>query len=126
MNRHEARKKALQIIFSIDMNEMQSIHEMEHLDEQVRKDAFLNLLVNGVINYKIEIDKIISEKLENWSLERIASVEKAILRIAVFEIRYVEDIPVSVSINEAIELANTFGDEKSGKFINGVLSRISE
>ncbi|RFA37152.1 N utilization substance protein B [Virgibacillus dokdonensis] len=126
MNRHEARKKALQIIFSIDMNEIQSIHEMEHLDEQVRKDAFLNLLVNGVINYKIEIDKIISEKLENWSLERIASVEKAILRIAVFEIRYVEDIPVSVSINEAIELANTFGDEKSGKFINGVLSRISE
>ncbi|SHG67498.1 transcription antitermination factor NusB [Virgibacillus chiguensis] len=126
MNRHEARKKALQIIFSIDMNEIQSFHEMEHLDEQVRKDAFLNLLVNGVINYKIEIDKIISEKLENWSLERIASVEKAILRIAVFEIRYVEDIPVSVSINEAIELANTFGDEKSGKFINGVLSRISE
>ncbi|MEF2293668.1 transcription antitermination factor NusB [Virgibacillus dokdonensis] len=126
MNRHEARKKALQIIFSIDIHEMQSIHEMEHLDEQVRKDAFLNLLVNGVINYKVEIDQIISEKLKNWSLERIASVEKAILRIAVFEIRYVEDIPVSVSINEAIELANTFGDEKSGKFINGVLSRISD
>ncbi|API90503.1 MULTISPECIES: transcription antitermination factor NusB [Bacillota] len=126
MNRHEARKKALQILFSLDINDMQPIHEMEHLDEHVKKDAFLNMLVNGVVHYKAEIDAMISAKLKNWSLDRIASVEKAILRIAVYEMQYVDDIPISVSINEAIELANTFGDEQSGKFINGVLSRINE
>ncbi|OJH17022.1 transcription antitermination factor NusB, partial [Bacillus obstructivus] len=79
---------------------------------------------HGVTDHQQEIDSIISDHLEKWTLNRIASVERSILRIATFEIKFLDDIPNSVSINEAIELANKFGDEKSGKFVNAVLSKI--
>ena len=75
---------------------------------------------------KSSLDEIISTHLENWSLDRLAAVERTILRLATFEINHLEDIPLNVSINEAVELGNRFGDEKSGRFINGVLSNIVE
>ena len=80
--------------------------------------------MEGVITQKSVIDSIMSENLQNWTLNRVASVERTILRIATYELRYMEDIPNNVSINEAVELGNTYGDDKSGKFINGVLSKI--
>lgn len=123
MNRHTAREKAFQILFQLDVNDNKPAEAMEHFLENETKDTFLTMLVEGVARNKEEIDKMLSEKLENWSIDRIASVEKTILRIAIFEISYVEDIPDNVSINEAIELGNTYGDDNSGKFINGVLSK---
>lgn len=124
MNRHKAREKAFQTLFQLDMNEDEVNLAMESLKEEEKKDLFLTMLIEGVINYKESIDVKIGENLENWSLERIAAVERTILRLAVYELLYVDDIPQNVSINEAIELAHTFGDEQSGKFINGVLSKI--
>lgn len=85
---------------------------------------FLKTLVEGVSTHKKELDEVITKHLENWTIDRIASVERTILRLAVFELKHQDDIPNSVSINEAVELANVFGDEKSGKFVNGVLSKI--
>jgi N utilization substance protein B len=126
MNRHTARKKAFQILFQLDINENkpdQAIHEF--LEDEV-PDPFLTMIVNGVADNKSKLDALIAEHLENWSIQRIASVEKTILRIAVYEIIYADEIPVNVSINEAIELGHTFGDDKSGKFINGVLSKIKK
>lgn len=67
---------------------------------------------------------MISQHLVNWKLDRIANVDRAILRLSVYEMVYQEDIPVSVSMNEAIELAKLFGDDKAPKFVNGVLSNI--
>jgi N utilization substance protein B len=67
---------------------------------------------------------MISQHLVNWKLDRIANVDRAILRLSVYEMVYQEDIPVSVSMNEAIELAKLFGDDKASKFVNGVLSNI--
>ncbi|MFU0791508.1 transcription antitermination factor NusB [Cerasibacillus sp. JNUCC 74] len=122
MNRHQAREKALQLLFSLDIHEVKSIEDMEYVSQTATKNAFLTMLVNGVIQHKEEIDSLLTAKLKNWSIDRIASVEKTILRMAIFEINYVDDIPTSVSINEAIELANKYGDDRSGKFINGVLS----
>lgn len=122
MNRHQAREKALQLLFSLDIHEVKSIEDMEYVSQTATKNAFLTMLVNGVIQHKKEIDSLLTAKLKNWSIDRIASVEKTILRMAIFEINYVDDIPTSVSINEAIELANKYGDDRSGKFINGVLS----
>ncbi|HLR41350.1 MAG TPA: transcription antitermination factor NusB [Virgibacillus sp.] len=124
MNRHTARKKAFQTLFQLDINDNDPIQAMENLLETTESDAFLTTLVKGVAAYKTDIDNTITANLENWSIERIASVEKTILRIATYEIKYLDDIPVNVSINEAIELANQYGDEKSGKFVNGVLSKI--
>lgn len=124
MNRHTAREKAFQILFQLDMNDFEPKQAMNDFLEAEEHDMFLTLLVEGVTTNKLEVDRIISENLANWSLQRLASVEKTILRVATYEIHYMEDIPTNVSINEAIELGNRYGDEKSGKFINGVLSKI--
>ncbi|WP_099158466.1 transcription antitermination factor NusB [Virgibacillus ndiopensis] len=124
MNRHTAREKAFQILFQLDINDINPGEAAEEYLETMEIDEFLRKLVQGVATNKATIDNTISEHLENWSIQRIASVEKTILRIATYEIKYVEDIPTNVSINEAVELANTYGDEKSGKFVNGVLSKI--
>lgn len=124
MNRRTAREKAFQILFQLDINNNEPTQAIAEFLETEESDMFLTLLVEGVTTYKAEIDKIISQNLANWSLQRLASVEKTILRVATYEIHYLEEVPTNVSINEAIELGNMYGDEKSGKFINGVLSKI--
>lgn len=124
MKRHTAREKAFQILFQIDLNEQDPIQALANYKETGETDSFLENLVQGVVEQKENVDEIISNHLENWTIQRIASVEKTILRIATYEIKYIEDIPTNVSINEAVELANKYGDEKSGKFVNGVLSKI--
>lgn len=124
MNRHTAREKAFKILFQLDINDNDPVEAMEAFLETTESDAFLTTLVQGIAANKSEIDNIIAANLEKWTLERIASVEKTILRIAVYEMKYLDDIPVNVSINEAVELAHHYGDEKSGKFVNGVLSKI--
>lgn len=124
MKRREAREKAFQFLFQIDINNNEPVAAIrEYLDEQ-GQDDFLQTLIEGVTERKTEIDEIIRTQLENWSLERIAAVERTILRIATYEIRYMDDIPPNVSINEAVELGKIYGDEKSGKFVNGVLSNV--
>ncbi|RBN42846.1 transcription antitermination factor NusB, partial [Priestia megaterium] len=70
------------------------------------------------------IDERLRNHLEKWTLDRVATVDRVILRIAVYEMKYEEEIPTSVTLNEAIELAKTFGDDQSSKFINGVLSKV--
>ncbi|MFD0130235.1 transcription antitermination factor NusB, partial [Bacillus subtilis] len=81
-------------------------------------------LVHGVLEHQDQLDEMISKHLVNWKLDRIANVDRAILRLAAYEMAYAEDIPVNVSMNEAIELAKRFGDDKATKFVNGVLSNI--
>lgn len=117
MDRRTAREEAFKLLFQLDINESNAI-------DNHKWNSFTTELVNGVIKNKEAIDNVISEHLENWNLKRIALVEKTILRIATYEIKYLDDIPVGVSINEAVELGHTYGDEKSSKFINGVLSKI--
>ncbi|SFD52931.1 NusB antitermination factor [Lentibacillus persicus] len=124
MNRHAARENALQILFQLDINDKNPEKAIDEQFESLEVDAYLKELVEGVASYKDQLDQKITEHMEKWSIDRIASVEKTILRIAVFEISYREDIPVNVAINEAVELANAYGEEKSGKFVNGVLSKI--
>ncbi|WP_077326893.1 transcription antitermination factor NusB [Virgibacillus siamensis] len=125
MKRHAAREKAFQILFQLDTNDIGPKQAIENHLDTLEIDDFLMTLVQGVAENKEKIDQTIKAHLENWTLERIASVEKTILRIAVYEMFHEEDIPAGVSINEAVELANLYGDEKSGKFVNGVLSNIT-
>lgn len=124
MKRRTAREKAFQTLFQIDINDLPPNEAIEHVMDQPVWDTYLNQLVNGVIEKKSPIDRKIEEHLENWTFSRLASVEKAVLRIATYEIFYEEDVPESVAINEAVDLANKFGDEKSGRFVNGVLSKM--
>ncbi|WP_226035058.1 transcription antitermination factor NusB [Aquibacillus saliphilus] len=127
MKRRIAREKAFQILFQMDINDIEPKDAIDYVLEDQKEqeiDAFLNQMVNGVTDNKQEIDSRITDNLENWTLSRLASVEKTLLRIAAFEMFYGVETPQGVAINEAVELANTYGDEKSGKFINGVLSKM--
>lgn len=124
MNRHEAREKAFQILFQIDMNDIDPQSAMKSYLGTVEADSFLNTLIQGVVKNKTSIDETIMNHMEDWSIHRIALVEKTIMRIATYEIMFLDDIPPGVSINEAVELAKIYGDEKSSKFVNGVLSKI--
>ncbi|WP_117169261.1 transcription antitermination factor NusB [Paraliobacillus sediminis] len=126
MNRRTAREKAFQILFSVDNQNYSPDEAMEQVLEEEAEVAssFLSEVVSGVHQHLKEIDEKIEDHLENWSMKRLAAVEKTLLRIAVFEMFYEVDTPHGVAINEAIELAHVYGDDKSGKFINGVLSKM--
>ncbi len=118
-----AREKALQVLFSIDQSDFDAEESMKYIIED-ESDDFLIRIVHGVVNHQQEIDKKISQHLEKWSLQRLAAVERTLLRIATYELFYDKDAPENVVINEAIEIAHVFGDDHSGKFINGVLSKM--
>ncbi|MGM8365096.1 transcription antitermination factor NusB [Virgibacillus sp. W0181] len=123
MSRSKARETAFQTLFQLDINNEILTMDLD-LIEDINNYSYTKVLVAGVIKHKLDIDQIIAKHLENWAFDRLASVEKTVLRIATYEINYEEDIPFGVSINEAVELANLYGEDKSGKFVNGVLSKI--
>ncbi len=83
--------------------------------------VFAKTLVEGVIQHRDAIDAEISKHAHNWAMDRLSVVDRNVLRIAVFELLYLEDIPPVVTINEAIEIAKQFGDDESGGFVNGIL-----
>lgn len=124
MKRTTAREKAMQILFQLEINDIDPVQAIENHLGDTKSDAFLTKLVLGVEENNEVIDDIIIQHLENWTIDRIASVERTVLRLATYEINFIDNIPESVSINEAVELAKKYADEKSGKFVNGVLSKI--
>lgn len=124
MKRRTAREKSLQALYQIDVSGTEPEEAVANVLEEEPADEYLRKSVTETIKHLEEIDTLIKAHLEKWSFDRLAKVDRNILRLAVFEIKYAEDIPEKVAINEAIELAKQFSDEQSGKFINGVLSRI--
>ena len=124
MKRREAREKAFQFLFQIDINHDVPEQMIREYLAEVDHHPFVEKLMRGVLEKRAELDEKIADHLENWSLDRLPSVERTVLRLATYEIDYLDDIPNNVSINEAVILGNRYGDEKSGKFINGVLSKI--
>ncbi len=90
-----------------------------------KANAFARDLIDGVLGHIEQIDRCIRSSSKNWRLERIAKVELTVLRLAVYEMLHQEDVPLKVAINEGIELSKTFGDPKSGPFINGILDGIA-
>ncbi|MDT2045517.1 N utilization substance protein B [Priestia aryabhattai] len=125
MKRHTARQKALQALFQHDLGQIEPLEAMENVLQEGKGDDFLEKLVLGVANNQEEIDGILRDHLEKWTLDRVATVDRTILRMAVYEMKYEEEIPGNVTMNEAIELAKVFGDDQSGRFINGVLSKVA-
>lgn len=123
-----ARECALQILYQMDItsdNLEDSLKnywlENENPPEVVE---FATNIVKGTCEKKSEIDKLISGYAQNWTLLRMAVVDRNIMRLAAYELLYCPDTPPKVSINEAVELAKKFGDAESGKFVNGILDRI--
>ena len=126
MKRHEAREKALQVLFQLDSTELPIEEAIEHVLEEQKSSAFLEQLVRGTIEHKEAIDAILEGKLENWTLSRLPKIERTVLRLSVYELLYMQDTPQKVVLNEAVELCKVFSDDKSSKFVNGVLSKFTQ
>jgi transcription antitermination protein NusB len=127
MKRRTAREKALQALFQIDVSNTDPASAIEHVLEGEQGDDYLTKLVLGVIEQKDEIDPLIKENLEKWTMDRLATVDRNLLRIAVYELKYCRDeVPENVVLDEAIEIAKIYGDEQSSRFINGLLSKVKE
>ena len=123
MKRREAREKAVQSLFQLEGTELTIEEAMAYVLEEQETDAFFENVVRGTVENQEAIDASLTEKLENWSLGRLGKIDRTILRLAVYELLYTPETPQSVVMNEAIELSKTFGDDKTSKFVNGVLSK---
>ncbi len=128
-SRHKAREIALQALYEIDSTDHKAEEVTNHLlMEKVLDDehaSFARELISGVLEHKAEIDEKITSFAKVWPLPQMSAIDRSILRLAIFEILIDNKVPVKVAINEAVELAKTFGSESSPKFINGVLGSVS-
>jgi N utilization substance protein B len=151
--RREARERAVQFLFQHDLNPADKLDEaLDHFWDSQRAPAiaeekaaatwgqktdlppataqelatrsFSDLLIRGVLEHRAELDQRITQIAQNWDLQRMAVVDRNILRLAIYEMLYREDIPPVVSINEAVDIAKKFSTEDSGKFVNGLLDKI--
>jgi len=128
INRRKARELAIQALFYIDMSQNDSKEAVklfcENFVTSKKNLSFFFRLVNGVVKAMPEIDLVVERFSSNWKISRMAVVDKNIIRIAVYEMLFCSDIPLKVSINEAIDIGKKFGSEESGAFINGILDSI--
>jgi N utilization substance protein B len=129
--RHDGRVAALQFLYAWSINPPANIADdlrifFEGLDQPREHYAFGEELIDGVIKNKAGIDAQIKVLAQNWEFERIAKIDLAILRIAMFEMLHRKDIPPVVSINEAIDISKQFSNADSKRFINGILDRLKD
>lgn len=129
--RRDGRVAALQYLYAWSINTPKNIAEdlrvfFENLDQPREHYAFGEELIHGVIEHGAEIDERIRALAHNWEFERIAKIDLAILRLAMFEMIYRKDIPPVVSINEAIDLSKQFSNADAKRFINGILDRLKD
>ncbi|MCR5102197.1 MAG: transcription antitermination factor NusB [Butyrivibrio sp.] len=132
MNRSELREQVFKLLFRVEFNSMEEMAEQEELfvtaSEELgkTKDAdYVRDKYEKVAEKLPEIDAMINEQTVGWDTGRIAKVELAILRLAIYEIKFDETVPTGVAINEAVELAKKFGQDGSASFVNGVLAKFA-
>lgn len=128
MTRRQAREQAFILMFEKSFRQDElvlDIAEDAYEDDQIEKDDFALMLAKKAEDNLEDIDIYIEKYSRGWSIKRFPRVSLAILRIAICEMLYVDEVPVSVSINEAVELAKIYAGENDGSFINGILGSIS-
>lgn len=129
-NRHLARTIAMQSLFEWDFN-----NKTEDLDTVLQKNVeqfgpgledadFAKNLANGVKDHWDEIDTVITDTAPEWPIDQITIVDRNVLRLGIYELMFLKDVPPKVAINEAVEIGKAFGGENSGKFINGVMGTL--
>ncbi len=127
--RRKSREIALQAMYQSDMMGL-STPDLESMTShfQVSQKAvpYAAVLVNGIIDHAEKIDQIIEQYAKNWRVERMTAIDRNIIRIAIFEVLFQDDVPNNVAINESIEIAKRFGNDDSPSFINGILDAIND
>lgn len=132
MGRRELREQIFLLLFRVEFNELSDMPEQMKLffeDGEVQREpedvAYITGKYDRVMEKLPELDGQLNEKAENWDIGRMGKVELTVLRLALYEMQHDEDVPVSVAINEAVELAKKFGQESSGAFVNAVLAKFA-
>lgn len=131
MSRRELREQIFKLLFRVEFNAVEDMTEQEKLffeEEGAAKDedaVYVSNKYHKISEKLSEIDSQLNEKAQGWDTGRMSKVDLTILRLAVYEICYDEDVPTSVAINEAVELAKKFGQEESSGFVNGVLAKFA-
>jgi N utilization substance protein B len=130
MGRHEQREQLFKLLFRVEFNSLEDMPEQIKLFFQDEETEYTQKAMDAIsekyekIRDKLpEIDKMLDEKVEGWNTSRMGKVELTVLRIAIFEIVFDDDVPATVAINEAIEIAKVYGQEASGGFVNAVLAK---
>ncbi len=126
--RTRGREIALQVLYQQEQNPGQGQAEVERFIRRRLREpklcAFASALIVGVREHQGRIDSLISEVAENWRLDRMAAIDRNILRLGAFELLYCADVPTKVAINEALELAKRYSTAQSSRFVNGILDRL--
>ena len=132
MSRREIREQIFKLLFRIEFNQKEEMAQQEAFifsDEEnetsEKESVIISEKVNKIVEKLDDIDQLLNEKAKGWETERMGKVDLTILRLAVYEILYDEDIPTGVAINEAVELAKKFGQDSSPAFVNGVLAKFA-
>jgi N utilization substance protein B len=132
MNRRSLREQVFKLLFRAEFNTPEEMPEQEKFFFESgdfvatpEDQAKISEKCAKILALIPELDQEISEKLEGWKIGRLGKVELAILRLALYEIRYDDDVPTGAAINEAVELAKKFGQDNSGQFINGILAKFA-
>lgn len=128
MTRNEARELMMQLLFQMDVQNDYSVEAKDNYLNNIKKlqsqKNYMENIYNQIIENKVEIDSLLNDCSEKWNISRMGKVDLAILRLSISEIMYNEDIPDSVSINEAVNLAKKFSSQEASKFINGILGKV--
>lgn len=125
--RSKARKRALDVLYAAEVRDSDPVEMLaERLSDPDATPigGYAEQLVRGVAEHRARIDELIAQHSIDWTLDRMPAVDRAILRIAVFEIAYAADVPPAVAVDEAVELAKTLSTDNSPRFVNGVLGQI--
>jgi N utilization substance protein B len=125
--RHQARERALQILFQHDIHGKSAVRLEEFWQEYTATDeakAFAEQLVKGVLEHKKDLDVVLGRYATNWTVDRMPIVDRNILRAGLFELLWMDEVPAKVTIDQAIELAKSFGDDEASKFVNGILDKV--
>ena len=127
MTRREAREEIVNLLFETEFRAGEDVKEIFATSEENREvaaDEYIHRAYFGIMANLEEIDKTIGEHAHGWRTDRLARVSRAVLRLAVYELKYEDDIPSNVTLNEAIELIKKYDDEKARPFVNGVLNSV--
>lgn len=132
MTRRALRENIFRILFKVEFNSMEEMEEQidysvfDIEDITSEDEQYITDKVNNILEKLSDIDSVIEDISEGWKLERLGKAELAILRLAVYEMKYDEDVPFKVAINEAVELAKRYCNPDAGGFINGLLAKVKE
>lgn len=129
MERRKAREAVMELLFEREFNKDEEAVELLRLAEESRElvtDKYIESVYYGVIEHIDEIDALITSRAIGWNTGRMTKISLTVMRICVYEMKYCDDIPFNVSINEAVELSKKFDDEKAPAFVNGILNNIAD